>query len=134
MKFGWQLFAFLTVFYTIVDIVYWRLGGEIVGITAMGLSAGLALVIAFYFWFTQKRIGDNLPEDRVDGDIADGAGELGFFSPYSWWPLAVGFTSTLTALGLIIGWWLFLIGVGTLVVSIMGFVLEYERPEYQSEH
>ncbi|MDA0217512.1 MAG: cytochrome c oxidase subunit 4 [Actinobacteria bacterium] len=134
MKFGWQLFAFLTVFYIVVDLVYWLLGGEIVGITAMGLSAGLALIIAFYFWFTQRRIGDNLPEDRVDGDIADGAGELGFFSPYSWWPLAVGFTSTLTALGLIIGWWLFLIGVGTLVVSIMGFVLEYERPEYQSEH
>lgn len=134
MKFGWQLFAFLTAFYTIVDIVYWQLGGEIVGITAMGLSAGLSLIIAFYFWFTQKRIGDNLPEDRLDGEIADGAGELGFFSPYSWWPLAVGFTSTLTALGLIIGWWLFLIGVGTLVVSIMGFVLEYERPEYQNEH
>jgi hypothetical protein len=134
VKFGWQLFAFLTVFYIVVDLVYWLLGGEIVGITAMGLSAGLALIIAFYFWFTQRRIGDNLPEDRVDGDIADGAGELGFFSPYSWWPLAVGFTSTLTALGLIIGWWLFLIGVGTLVVSIMGFVLEYERPEYQSEH
>lgn len=134
MKFGWQLFAFLTVFYIVVDLVYWLLGGEIVGITAMGLSAGLALIIAFYFWFTQRRIGDNLPEDRVDGDIADGAGELGFFSPYSWWPLAVGFTSTLTALGLIIGWWLFLIGVGALVVSIMGFVLEYERPEYQSEH
>ena len=134
MKFGWQLFAFLTVFYIVVDVAYWLLGGEIVGITAMGLSAGLALIIAFYFWFTQRRIGDNLPEDRVDGDIADGAGELGFFSPYSWWPLAVGFTSTLTALGLIIGWWLFLIGVGTLVVSIMGFVLEYERPEYQSEH
>lgn len=134
MKFGWQLFAFLTVFYIVVDVAYWLLGGEIVGITAMGLSAGLALIIAFYFWFTQRRIGDNLPEDRVDGEIADGAGELGFFSPYSWWPLAVGFTSTLTALGLIIGWWLFLIGVGTLVVSIMGFVLEYERPEYQSEH
>jgi hypothetical protein len=134
VKFGWQLFAFLTVFYIVVDLAYWLLGGEIVGITAMGLSAGLALIIAFYFWFTQRRIGDNLPEDRVDGDIADGAGELGFFSPYSWWPLAVGFTSTLTALGLIIGWWLFLIGVGTLVVSIMGFVLEYERPEYQSEH
>jgi hypothetical protein len=134
VKFGWQLFAFLTVFYIVVDVAYWLLGGEIVGITAMGLSAGLALIIAFYFWFTQRRIGDNLPEDRVDGEIADGAGELGFFSPYSWWPLAVGFTSTLTALGLIIGWWLFLIGVGTLVVSIMGFVLEYERPEYQSEH
>jgi hypothetical protein len=47
--------------------------------------------------------------------------------------LAIGFTATLTALGLIIGWWLFLIGVGALVLSVMGMVLEYEKPEYQ-EH
>ena len=30
---------------------------------------------------------DPRPEDRKDGEIADGAGELGFFPPYSWWPL-----------------------------------------------
>ena len=40
------------------------------------------------------------PEDRSDGEIADGAGEQGFFPPYSWWPLfcasalAVGHSST----------------------------------------
>ena len=31
-------------------------------------------------------------------------------------------------LGLLIGWWLTLIAVGALVVSILGFVLEYEKP------
>jgi hypothetical protein len=31
-------------------------------------------------------------------------------------------------LGLIIGWWLTLLGVGALVVSIIGFVTEYEKP------
>ena len=33
---------------------------------------------------------DPRPEDRKDGEIADGAGELGFFPPYSWWPLWCG--------------------------------------------
>lgn len=131
MKFGWQLFTFLTIFYAIVTLVYWQQGGEVVGLTALTLSAGLSLIIAFYFWFTQRRIGDNLPEDRLEAEISEGAGELGFFPPYSWWPLAIGFTSTLTGLGLIIGWWLFLIGTGALVLSVMGFVLEYEKPEYQ---
>lgn len=131
MKFGWQLFTFLTIFYAIVTLVYWQQGGEVVGLTALTLSAGLSLIIAFYFWFTQRRIGDNLPEDRLEAEISEGAGELGFFPPYSWWPLAIGFNSTLTGLGLIIGWWLFLIGTGALVLSVMGFVLEYEKPEYQ---
>jgi hypothetical protein len=29
---------------------------------------------------------------------------------------------------LIIGWWLVLLALGALIVSIMGMVLEYERP------
>lgn len=131
MRFGWQLFGFLFVFYVIVDVIYWLQGGELVGVTAMALSAGLALIIAFYFWFTERRLGGKLPEDRLDAEIADGAGEIGFFPPYSWWPLAIGFTATLTALGLAVGWWLFLIGAGVLILSVMGFVLEYEKPEYQ---
>ncbi len=131
MRFGWQLFGFLFVFYVIVDVIYWLQGGELVGVTAMALSAGLALIIAFYFWFTERRLGGKLPEDRLDAEIADGAGEIGFFPPYSWWPLAIGFTATLTALGLAGGWWLFLIGAGALILSVMGFVLEYEKPEYQ---
>jgi hypothetical protein len=27
-----------------------------------------------------------------------------------------------------VGWWLTLIAVGALIVSVMGFVLEYEKP------
>jgi hypothetical protein len=131
MRFGWQLFGFLFIFYVIVTLVYWQQGGEVVGLTALPLSAGLALIIAFYFWFTQRRLGNNLPEDRLEAEIAEGAGEIGFFPPYSWWPLAIGFCATLTAFGLVIGWWLFLIGVGALILSVMGFVLEYEKPEYQ---
>jgi hypothetical protein len=30
--------------------------------------------------------------------------------------------------GLIIGWWLVLIAVGALIISILGLVLQYERP------
>ena len=35
-------------------------------------------------------------------------------------------------LGLLIGWWLTLIATGALIASILGFVLEYEKPSNQS--
>jgi hypothetical protein len=38
----------------------------------------------------------------------------------------------LAGVGLIIGWWLTLIALGGLVVSIFGFVLEYEKPSKSS--
>lgn len=125
---GWKLFAVLFGFYAVLDVVYFFVGGEELGVIAIGLSALLALLIGFYLWFTDKRSGGVLPEDNDLGEIADSAGELGFFSPHSWWPLPVAFSMCIAGMGLIVGWWLTLIGVGALLVSVLGFVLEYEKP------
>jgi hypothetical protein len=134
MKASWKLFGGLSVFYVIMTVIYWQVGGEEVGIAGMLLSACLAGMVGFYVWFTQKRIGVTLPEDNLTAEIADGAGELGFYSPHSWWPLPVAVSACIFALGLIIGWWLSLIGLGALVISIIGMVTEYEKPEIASAH
>ena len=134
MKASWKLFGGLSVFYVIMTVIYWQVGGEEVGIAGMLLSACLAGMVGFYVWFTQKRIGVTLPEDDLTAEIADGAGELGFYSPHSWWPLPVAMSACVFALGLIVGWWLSLIGLGALVISIIGMVTEYEKPEIASAH
>jgi hypothetical protein len=131
MKANWKLFTFLAIFYVAMTVVYWGVGGEPVGITGMTLAACLAGMVGFYLWFTQKRIGVAIPSDNDDAEIADDAGELGFYSPHSWWPLPVALSATALGLGLIIGWWLVLIALGTLVLSIIGMVTEYEKPELQ---
>ena len=134
MKTNWMLFAGLSIFYVIITIVYWQVDGEALGITGLLLSAGLAGMVGFYVWFTQKRIGTTLPEDNKSAEIADGAGELGFFSPHSWWPLPTGFFAIGTGLGLIIGWWFTLIAVTGLIICVVGWVTEYEKPLASSEH
>ena len=128
MKTSWLLFIGLSIFYAIMTVIYWQLGGEPVGITAIALSGGLALIVGFYLWFTSRRLGNLLPEDNLQGEIADSAGELGFYSPHSWWPLPVALSACTVGFGLIIGWWLVLIGVGSLLISVLGLVLQYERP------
>ena len=136
MKANWRLFLGLSIFYFLIAIVYYYVGGEAVGITGMILAACLAGMVGFYMWFTDKRIGRDLPEDNLSAEIADGAGELGFYSPHSWWPLPVALSATAMAISLIIGWWLTLITLGALVISIIGFVTEYEKPlsEHGSSH
>jgi hypothetical protein len=98
------------------------------------LSAGLAGMVGFYVWFTQKRIGTILPEDNITAEISDGAGELGFYSPHSWWPLPTGASAVAVGLGLIIGWWFTLIAVSALVICVIGWVTEYEKPLSTSSH
>jgi hypothetical protein len=128
MKANWQLFVGLSAFYVLMTVVYWYVGGEAVGITGMLLAACLAGMVGFYVWFTQKRIGTLMPSDNLTAEISDGAGELGFYSPHSWWPLPVALAATAMGMGLIIGWWLTLIAVTALFLGIIGWVTEYEKP------
>jgi hypothetical protein len=128
------MFGGLSVFYVIITIIYWQVDGEPLGITAMLLSAFLAGMVGFYLWFTQRRIGTVLPEDNVTAEISDGAGELGFYSPHSWWPLPVALSMCVAGMGLLIGWWLTLIGFSVLVISIIGMVTEYEKPTSAALH
>jgi hypothetical protein len=114
--------------------IYVLIGGEPLGISGLLLSACLAGMIGFYVWFTQKRIGVDLPEDNLTAEISDGAGELGFYSPHSWWPLPVALSACTLGLGLLIGWWLSLIGLGALMISVIGMVTEYEKPATSTSH
>ncbi|GBL31276.1 putative cytochrome c oxidase polypeptide 4 [Actinomycetes bacterium] len=134
MKVSWQLFIGLSLFYVLMTVIYWQVGGEPVGIGGMLLAAALAGMVGFYVWFTQRRIGQILPEDNMTALISDGAGDLGFYSPHSWWPLPVALSMCALTLSLIIGWWLTVISLGALVISIIGMVTEYEKPATVSAH
>ena len=134
MKVSWQLFIGLALFYVLMTVIYWQVGGEPVGIGGMLLAAALAGMVGFYVWFTQRRIGQILPEDNLTALISDGAGDLGFYSPHSWWPLPVALSMCALTLSLIIGLWLTVISLGALVISIIGMVTEYEKPIATSAH
>ncbi|HYK32511.1 MAG TPA: cytochrome c oxidase subunit 4 [Streptosporangiaceae bacterium] len=125
---GW-LFLGCAIFFGVADIFYWNLSHDPTGSTALALSVALAFLIGFYLLFTGRRLPER-PEDNPQGDIEHGTGELGFFSPHSWWPLFVGLSGALAAVGVAIGWWLFLMGMLAVVLSVIGFVFEYYRGHY----
>ena len=124
MKVEGRIFAGVAVFFAIVATVYGVLSHEVVGTTALTLSAGLSAIVAVYLLFTSTRI-DPRPEDNELAEIADGAGEYGFYSPHSWWPIIVAGSAAVTMLGLAFGWWLTVLGAIFLIGSAIGFVFEY---------
>ena len=126
MKFEGSLFIGCAIFFGGADIVYWYFSKDPTGTTALALAVALALLTGFYLLFTGRRLPLR-PEDTPDGEIEEGTGELGFFSPHSWWPLYVGLAAALAAFGVAIGWWLFLIGLLALFLTVIGFVFEYYR-------
>ena len=85
----------------------------------------LALIVATFFRFVARRI-DTRPEDYEGAEISDGAGELGFFSPHSWWPILIALSGSVTAVGIAL-WlpWLITAGVMFILASVAGLVFEY---------
>lgn len=128
MKIEGLLFAAGTFFFGIAAAVYWIVAEEPVGTVALGFTAGLAFLVGYYLLFTARRI-DPRPEDRPLAEIVEGAGELGHFSPYSWWPLACAFFAAVTFMGIVIGWWMFILGAIGGALSVVGMVFEYYRGE-----
>ena len=124
MKVEGALFAFLALFFGVVTTVYWLLSRDPTGTACLGLTGGLAFIIGYYLLFTARRM-DARPEDRPDGEIAEGAGEVGFFAPHSWWPIATAASFATVGAGLIFGPFLMAIGLGMIAVAIVGFTFEY---------
>ncbi|GAA2552694.1 cytochrome c oxidase subunit 4 [Mycolicibacterium diernhoferi] len=127
-----RLFEFLTAFFALCAIVYAVLtamfapgGVEWAGTTALVLSTGLSLITGTFFRFVARRL-DTRPEDYEDAEISDGAGELGFYSPHSWWPILIALSFSVAAVGTAM-WlpWLMVAGICFVLASSAGLVFEY---------
>lgn len=96
-----------------------------VGTTALILSGILCGMCGQYFSLIARRI-EARPEDRSDAEISEGAGDLGFFSPGSYWPFGIAVAATVTGLGLAY-WFLWLIALGVIAVllTVSGLLFEY---------
>lgn len=121
---GWSVLVGTT--YVIWSIIE---AGQIewAGTTGLALTAVLAFFIAFYLWRSHRSQRGELPEDSLDSDIDDGDPEVGFFSPWSWWPPLLGIAAALGFLGMAVGVWISALGIGIFAIAIVGWVYEYYR-------
>lgn len=126
-----RIFDGLVIFFAVLGIGYAYLTGtsrtdvEWVGTTAFVLSAGLCLLVGGYLRFVARRI-NTLPEDYEEAEVSDGAGELGFFSPHSFWPFMMAFSIFLLGFGAAFwNWWVLIGSVIALIITICGLVFEY---------
>lgn len=131
MKSEYRVFGIVTVFLFLSAALYWwwtdyDLGKvDYIGSIALILSGLLTAMIGGYFWFVTRRI-DPRPEDRDDAEIQEGAGEIGFFSPGSYWPFGLAAAVLIAGLGMVFWmWWLIAFGMIVVLVGTGGLLFEY---------
>lgn len=136
MKAEAWVFGVTTAFLVPVTPAYWFItsagdsGADWTGTSALTMTMLLAAMMTLYLGFHAKKM-DPRPEDLQNAEIADGAGELGFFPPYSWWPLWCGLTlATMVFAIAFLAWWLFVMAAIVGAVALSGLVFEYYRGEH----
>lgn len=136
MKTNINLFWILAAFFALLAAVYvvWEIIAigrvEWVGAVAISLCAVLSMFIAFYLRLVYRNQGGELAEDRLDAEIDDGEAEQGFFSPWSWWPVALAGAAAIAFLGLSISFWIVAYAVPLALVALVGWVYEYYRGNF----
>lgn len=132
MKTNVKIWVILTVFYAVVTAgyyVWWTLtygGWEPIGTAALAMLTFMSAFLTFYLWKTDRTQGV-VAEDRLDANIEDGESELGFFSPWSWWPFFIGAAAAVAFASLAVGWWLFFYAAPIALIGVVGYVFEYSR-------
>ena len=132
MKTESRIFEILTIFFFVVAIVYLLVSREPAGTAALFLTGGLSLIVGTYFRFVSRRL-ELRPEDNPGAEVSDGAGDVGFFSPGSYWPFGLALSVALMGISLAyMYFWAVTISAVILLISVGGLVFEYHsRP---SEH
>ena len=130
MRLEARLFALGVLFFVPVGLVYAFFShGEPMGTVGLPLVGGLVGMIGAYFALLSRRI-DPRPEDDEHAEIADGAGDQGVFSPWSWWPLVLGLAAAVAFLALAVGFWLMVIAAPLAVVGLVGWVFEFSSGQH----
>ena len=128
MKDTAKIFFYICVFLVIMDGVYWWTSHDPTGTAALVMATGLSGMIAYYLYFTNRRLGPG-PDDREDAEPHEGAGEQGFFSPTSYWPLVLCLALAMLFLGIAVGFWLCFFAAPFVAFGVYGLVFEYYRGE-----
>lgn len=119
----------LGVFAGALAVIYgaWNDWNEPIGTAALAVTALFGFMLGGYLNITMRKLGAVPPEDDPLGEISDIAGDYGFFSPHSWWPLFLAGSAAIIFLGLAIGWWLVALGAFFVIPALIGWVFEYWR-------
>jgi hypothetical protein len=102
-----------------LSIVEWA------GTVALALAGALCAMCGLYFGFVANRIRPR-PEDRGEAEISDGAGDIGFFAPGSYWPFGIGLAAAIAGLGLaLMQAWVVVLGLIGVLLATSALTFEF---------
>jgi hypothetical protein len=130
MKVETAVVIFGAAFVGVLATIYWFTSYEDAGTTLLILGAGMYTIMGGYMFVQSRRLRDQpRPEDSDTGTTAGEVTPVGYFPAASVWPAAMGLGAVVTTLGLVFGYWFFIIAAILFIGAIIGYAVEAQaRP------
>jgi hypothetical protein len=122
--------AFGAIFVGVIAGIYWFTSYEDAGSTLLVLGAGLYAFLGGYLYLQRRLSGGRpRPEDVEQPGTPDQDTAVDYFPASSVWPAAMGLGAVVAGLGLVFGYWFFIIAAILFVGAIIGYAVEAQaRP------
>jgi hypothetical protein len=125
------LVLFGTAFVGLLTAIYWFSSYETAGSVLLLVGALMYFLLTGYLFLQARRLrrGTPRPEDVEDGAVAVAETRVGYFPAASVWPAALALGAVVVALGLVFGYWFFVVAAILLVGAVIGYAIEAQaRP------
>jgi Cytochrome c oxidase subunit IV len=123
-----------------LGVIYWATAYEEAGTVMLIVATILALWVAVYLWLRERHVeaGDRAalaPAGAADeAEEADAAGSLAgehaaeqYLPHASVWPFAIGLGAAALGVGLVLGLWVAVPGLGIMALGLGGFIRQTRR-------
>jgi hypothetical protein len=123
------IWSLVIAFYAVIGAIYWIVGGDPAGESVLLFGTFLGGLIAGWIWDWRRRYprAHPRPSDRVDADADDETGVVGVFPTASLRPLALGVGITAMILGVVLGSWMLIAGVGIIASQVALLTRDADR-------
>jgi hypothetical protein len=121
------IWSAVLVFYTLIGAIYWVVDGDPAGASLLLIATGVGGLVAGWVWDWRRHHRHPRPQDRADADASDETGLVGVYPVASLRPLALGLGITATALGVVLGSWMSIAGVGIIASQVALLTRDADR-------
>jgi hypothetical protein len=133
----WRVFLVIGAGIGSIGVIYWATAYEEAGTVMLILAAVLALWVAIYLWLRERHgepgepgepgeSGESVASRDAGGAAGPHAAEA-YLPHASVWPFAIGLGAAGLGVGLVLGLWVIVPGVGVMALGLGGFIRQTRR-------
>ncbi|MDQ1428462.1 MAG: hypothetical protein QOK39_1938 [Acidimicrobiaceae bacterium] len=131
MRTEFRVVLFSSVFVGGIAVIYWLTSYEDAGTTMLAVAALAYAMLCAFLYRQVRRLRSGAPRaEDSETPVSTGGGsvEIGYFPAASVWPPAMALGAVLIALGLVFGYWFFVIAAIFFVGAVIGYAVEASAP------